>query len=121
VSGRKLRGKDRGKIKLDAASVPHDKCREDYAATYVTRQKDRGTKLREKKLKILRGKKKKGVEKPQAVKCYTTIKKTHGENYSAVQKGRTEIESKDGPYRAWRKEIWRGKIKTLCGKTNLQK
>ncbi len=57
MGGRKLRGKDRGKIKLyaekdrgkiklDAASVPHDKCREDYAATYVTRQKDRGIKLR---------------------------------------------------------------------------
>jgi hypothetical protein len=51
VGGRKLYAeKTAGKIKLDAASVPHDKCRENYAATYVTRQKDRGTKL-----KMLRG------------------------------------------------------------------
>jgi hypothetical protein len=31
--------KTAGKLKLDTASVPHDKCRENYAATYVTRQK----------------------------------------------------------------------------------
>jgi hypothetical protein len=53
----------------------------------VTRQKDRGTKLRgkKKKLKILRGKKKKGVEKPQAVKCYATIKKTRRELFSGTK------------------------------------
>ncbi len=34
-----VRGKDRGKIKLDVVSLPHDKCREDYVATQVTRQK----------------------------------------------------------------------------------
>jgi hypothetical protein len=52
---------------LDAASVPHGKCRESYAATYVTRQKTTVLSARQ-ILKILRGKKKKGVEKPQAVK-----------------------------------------------------
>jgi hypothetical protein len=67
TKGRRLRKKDLGKIKWDAASVPHDKCREDYAATHVTRQKDRGIELRGKILKILRGKKKKGVENSQAV------------------------------------------------------
>ncbi len=52
MGGRKLYAeKTAGKIKLDAASVPHDKCRENYAATYVTRQKDRGTKLRGKNRK----------------------------------------------------------------------
>jgi hypothetical protein len=60
---------------LDAASVPHDKCRENYAATYVTRQKTTVLNARQ-ILKILRGKKKKGVEKPQAVKCDAAIKKT---------------------------------------------
>jgi hypothetical protein len=60
---------------LDAASVPHGKCRESYAATYVTRQKTTVLSARQ-ILKILRGKKKKGVEKPQAVKkCDAAIKK----------------------------------------------
>jgi hypothetical protein len=58
-------GTDRGKIELDAASVPHDKCQENYAATYVTQQKTTVLSARQ-ILKTLRGKKKKGVEKPQA-------------------------------------------------------
>ena len=63
-------GTDRGKIKLDAASVPHDKGREDYAATYVTRQKDRGIKCAANIENFTRQKeKKKGEEKPHAVKC----------------------------------------------------
>jgi hypothetical protein len=64
---------------LDAASVPHDKCRENYAATYVTQQKTTVLSARQ-ILKILRGKKKKGVEKPQAVKkCDAAIKKNREE------------------------------------------
>jgi hypothetical protein len=62
-----VRGKDRGKIKLDAASVPHDKCRENYAATYVTRQKTTVLNARQ-ILKILRGKKKKGRGKAPSSK-----------------------------------------------------
>jgi hypothetical protein len=58
-------GTDRGKIELDAASVPRDKCQENYAATYVTQQKTTILSARQ-ILKTLRGKKKKGVEKPQA-------------------------------------------------------
>jgi hypothetical protein len=64
---------------LDAASVPHGKCRENYAATYVTRQKTTVLSARQ-ILKILRGKKKKGVGKPQAVKkCDAAIKKNREE------------------------------------------
>ena len=64
-----------GNKKLDAASVPHDKCRENYAATYVTQQKTTVLSARQ-ILKTLRGRKKKGVEKPQAKKCDAAIKKT---------------------------------------------
>ena len=71
-------GTDRGKIKLDAASVPHDKCQENYAATYVTQQKTTVLSARQ-ILKTLRGKKKKGVEKPQAKKCDAAIKKNREE------------------------------------------
>ena len=64
--------------KLDAASAPHGKCQENYAATYVTRQKTTVLSARQ-ILKTLRGKKKKGVEKPQAVKCDAAIKKNREE------------------------------------------
>jgi hypothetical protein len=70
-------GTDRGKIELDAASVPHDKCQENYAATYVTQQKTTVLSARQ-ILKTLRGKKKKGVEKPQA-KNVTRHKKNREE------------------------------------------
>jgi hypothetical protein len=55
---------------MDAASVPRDKCQENYAATYVTQQKTTVLSARQ-ILKILRGKKKKkeGEEKPHAIKC----------------------------------------------------
>jgi hypothetical protein len=60
---------------MDAASVPRDKCQENYAATYVTQQKTTVLSARQ-ILKTLRGKKKKGVEKTQAVKeCDAAIKK----------------------------------------------
>ena len=75
TKGRRLRKKDLGKIKWDAASVPHDKCREDYAATHVTRQKDRGIELRGKILKILRGKKEKEKGRRKFTSSNATIKK----------------------------------------------
>jgi hypothetical protein len=59
---------------MDAASVPRDKCQENYAATYVTQQKTTVLSARQ-ILKTLRGKKKKGVGKPQAVKMQRGNKK----------------------------------------------
>ena len=72
-------GTDRGKIEMDAASVPRDKCQENYAATYVTQQKTTVLSARQ-ILKTLRGKKKKGVEKPQAVKMQRGNKKKTEKN-----------------------------------------
>jgi len=65
-----------GNKKLDAASVPHDKCRENYAATYVTRQKDHGIKCAANIENFTRQKEKGRRKAPSRKKCDAAIKKT---------------------------------------------
>jgi len=63
---------------MDAASVPRDKCQENYAATYVTQQKDHGIKCAA-NIENFTRQKEKGRREAPSKKCDAAIKKNREE------------------------------------------
>jgi hypothetical protein len=95
-----VRIKDRGKIKIGRGISTARQMSRGLRRNICDATKRPRYQVARKKLNFTRQEEKGRRKAPSRKMLRDNKKKTHGENYSAVQNKRTEIEFKDGPYRA---------------------